>query len=139
MADGGSQARGPIRATAASLHHSHSNAGSRPTEQGLGLNGHPHGCSSGSFPLSHDRNSWEVIFIQHIFITSKMWLDLSNYWPYKTDIFVIHHTAQLIYYTGANPGPPGSGVSDSCTYTRKAEIKFPLFCGHSTQLTHQQV
>ena len=28
MAYGGSQARGPIGATAASLHHSHSNAGS---------------------------------------------------------------------------------------------------------------
>ena len=28
--DGGSQARGQIRGTAASLHHSHSNAGSKP-------------------------------------------------------------------------------------------------------------
>ena len=30
---GGSQARGQIRATAAGLHHSHSNAGSEPTLQ----------------------------------------------------------------------------------------------------------
>ena len=30
MACGGSQARDPIRATAASLHHSHSNVGSEP-------------------------------------------------------------------------------------------------------------
>ena len=30
VAHGGSQARGPIGATAASLHHSHSNAGSEP-------------------------------------------------------------------------------------------------------------
>ena len=30
MAYGGSQARGPIGAVAASLHHSHSNAGSEP-------------------------------------------------------------------------------------------------------------
>ena len=29
-ADGGSQARGPIRAVTASLHHSHSNVGSEP-------------------------------------------------------------------------------------------------------------
>ena len=30
MAYGGSQTRGPIRATAAGLHHSHSNEGSKP-------------------------------------------------------------------------------------------------------------
>ena len=56
---GGSQARGRIRATAAGLQHSHSNAGSKPrlrptpqlkampdllpTEQGQGLNPQPHG------------------------------------------------------------------------------------------------
>ena len=56
---GGSQARGPIGATAASLHNSHSNTGSKPplrlkpqltvmtdpqpTEQGQGLNPHLHG------------------------------------------------------------------------------------------------
>ena len=56
---GGSQARGQIGTTAASLCHSHSNAGSklllrpvpqltampdpRPTEQGQGWNLHPHG------------------------------------------------------------------------------------------------
>ena len=55
----GSQARSRIRATAAGLHHSHSNAGSEPhlqptpqstampdpppTEQGQRLNPHPHG------------------------------------------------------------------------------------------------
>ena len=33
MAYGGSQARGPIGAIAASLHHSHSNAGSEPCLQ----------------------------------------------------------------------------------------------------------
>ena len=59
MAHGGSQARGQIGATAAGLHHSHSNAGSElcllstpqltamlaplPTERGRGLNLHPHG------------------------------------------------------------------------------------------------
>ena len=56
---GNSQARGRIRATAAGLHHSHSNSGSRPclqptsqltatrdpwpTDQGWGSNLHPHG------------------------------------------------------------------------------------------------
>ena len=56
---GGSQARGPIRAVAASLRQSHSNEGSeprlqstpqltatpdrQPTEQGQGLNPQPHG------------------------------------------------------------------------------------------------
>ena len=56
---GGSQARGRIGATAASLHHSHSNTRSKPclwftqkltatqdpqpTERGLGFNSHPHG------------------------------------------------------------------------------------------------
>ena len=56
---GGSQARGLIRATAASPHHRHSNAGSepclqttpqlmatpdpQPTERGQGLNLQPHG------------------------------------------------------------------------------------------------
>ena len=59
MAYGGSQAGGQVRATAASLHHSHSNAGSKlrlqptpqltatrdplPTERGQGLNLQPHG------------------------------------------------------------------------------------------------
>ena len=59
MVYGGSQARGPIRAVAASLRQSHSNAGSesrlqptlqltttpdpQPTEQGQGSNPQPHG------------------------------------------------------------------------------------------------
>ena len=59
VAYGGSQARGPIRAVAASLRQSHSNTGSeprlqptphptatpdpQPTEQGQGLNPQPHG------------------------------------------------------------------------------------------------
>ena len=62
LAHGGSQARGPIRAESASLHHSHSNAGSKPhlrpapqlmavpdplpTEQGQRSNPRPHGCPS---------------------------------------------------------------------------------------------
>ena len=57
---GGAQARGPVRAVAASLCQSHSNAGSeprlqptpqltampdpQPTEQGQGWNPYPHGC-----------------------------------------------------------------------------------------------
>ena len=57
---GGSQARGPVGAVAASLGHSHSNAGSElrlqpapqlttmpdplPTEQGQGSNPRPYGC-----------------------------------------------------------------------------------------------
>ena len=40
---GSSQARAGIGATTASLYHSHSNAGSLPTERGQGLNPHPRG------------------------------------------------------------------------------------------------
>ena len=63
VAYGSSQARGGIGAAAASLRHSHSNAGSElclpstpqllatldpePTERGQGSNPHPHGYSSG--------------------------------------------------------------------------------------------
>ena len=58
VAHGGSQTRGQIRATAAGLHHSYSNTGSKlhlrpthltamldpqPTEQGQGLNPQPNG------------------------------------------------------------------------------------------------
>ena len=65
-----SQARGRIRATVASLHHSHSNMGSKPcqqptpqltatpdlgpTERDQGSNLHLHGYWLDSFPLSHN-------------------------------------------------------------------------------------
>ena len=63
---GGSQARGLIRAVAASLHHSHSNTGSttpqltatpdrQPTEQGQGTNLQPHGSSSDSLTTAPRR------------------------------------------------------------------------------------
>ena len=67
------QARAPIRATAASLRHSHSNLGSetrlwptpqfmampnpQPSEQGQGWNMHPHGYQLDVFPLCHNENS----------------------------------------------------------------------------------
>ena len=73
LAYGGSQARGQIRAATTSLHHNHSNARSKPhlqatsqltatpdlqpTEQGQGLNLHPYGYQSDSFPLGHNGNS----------------------------------------------------------------------------------
>ena len=66
---GGSQARGLIGATAADLHHSYSNAGSKPSLQPIpqltamkGSNLHPHGCWSDLFLLSHDRNSLAKLF-----------------------------------------------------------------------------
>ena len=74
---GSSQARSPIRAIAAGLHHSHSNARSEPclqltsqltatpdppTEQGQGSNPPPHGSLSDSFPLRHDGNS-RIVFL----------------------------------------------------------------------------
>ena len=71
MAYGSSQARGQIEATAACLHHSHSNSGSeqclqltpqlmamldsQPTERGQGLNWHPHGYQLDLFLLLHNR------------------------------------------------------------------------------------
>jgi len=70
---GSSQARGQIGDTAVSLHHSHSNVGSKlylqptpplmamsdswPTEWGQGSNPQPHGYWSDSFPLHHNGNS----------------------------------------------------------------------------------
>ena len=80
MVHGSSQARGSIRATAVSLHHSHSNLGSephlqttlqlmavpdsQPTEQGQGSNPHPRGYQSDSFPLCH--TGTPVLFFQHL-------------------------------------------------------------------------
>ena len=70
-AHGGSQARGQIGSTAASLHHSHAGSELRleptpqltatldlqPTEQGQGSNPQPHGYELGSLLLSHNGNS----------------------------------------------------------------------------------
>ena len=72
-----SQARGRIRATAAGLHHSHSNARSElclpptkqlpatpdpsPTEWGQGSNPQPHGSLPDLFLLCHDGISWYSI------------------------------------------------------------------------------
>ena len=80
-AHGSSQAKGWIRAAAASLHHSHSNTGYKPClwttpqftamldpqpiEWGQGSNPHPHGYQSDSFPLRHNRNSLKNIFLIH--------------------------------------------------------------------------
>ena len=77
MAFGNSDARGWTGATAAGLCHSHSNMGSEPhlqptpqpmampdpwlTEQGRGLNPHPHGYQLDLFPLHHNRNSLHII------------------------------------------------------------------------------
>ena len=68
----------PFRVVATDLHHSHSSAGSElhlqpipqltatpdpsPPEQGQGSNPQPHGSSSDSFPLCHNRNSKKFIF-----------------------------------------------------------------------------
>ena len=80
---GSSQARGWIRATAASLHCNRSNMGSEPhlrptptpqlpamqdpwpTEWGEGSNLQPHGCSPGLFLLRHNRNSLLSILEPH--------------------------------------------------------------------------
>ena len=78
LAYGSSQARGRIRALAAGLPRSHSNAGSEPhpqptlqltatpdsqtTEQGQGLNPHLHRYYSDSFPLRHNGNSYLLFF-----------------------------------------------------------------------------
>ena len=76
---GSYQARGWIGATAADLHHSHSNMGSephlqptpqvtatpdpQPTEWGHRSNPHPHGYWLESFPLCHNGNSIEQFFL----------------------------------------------------------------------------
>ena len=54
---GSSQARGPIRAAAASLRHSHSNVTSLIHRARPGVELASSGLQSGSFLLSHDRNS----------------------------------------------------------------------------------
>ena len=82
MAYRGSQARGRIRTAAASLHHRHSHARSKPclwptpqlmatldtlpTEQGQGSNLCPHGYWSDLFLWSHDGNSKHVHFLKTI-------------------------------------------------------------------------
>ena len=81
-AHGGSQARDPIGAVAAALHHSRSHTGSephlqptpqltatldpQPIEQGQGSNPQPHGSQLDSLttePLSHDGNSLYVLLL----------------------------------------------------------------------------
>ena len=66
-----SQTRGPIRAVAAGLHHSHSNTtsgtyvtahGNATVGGGQEWNPRPHGYESGLLPLSHNRNSQQTIF-----------------------------------------------------------------------------
>ena len=90
MAYGSSQARGRIGAAAASLHHSHSDTGSKPhlwpTSQlmvTLILNPlsearFPHGYLLGSLPLSHNENS--------IFMTSE---SPSQHWHVCTGWFIL--------------------------------------------------
>ena len=76
-AQGGSQARGRIRAVAAG-HVSHARSQPRlqptpqlaamldpePTEQGQGLNLRPHGYQSDSFPVSHDKYTMVTKFLK---------------------------------------------------------------------------
>ena len=91
VAYGGSQARGQIRATASSLYHSHSNAGSEPhlqpppqlmatpdpwpTEQVQEPNPHLHGYQSGSglLLLSHNGNSLGRYFRTSCLYTHGQW------------------------------------------------------------------
>ena len=96
---GASQAKSQIRATAAGVHHSHSNAGSethlrsetpqlmallepRPTERGQGSNPHPHGYESDSFPLRHHEAS-STIFQKAIL---DMRLGFVTYFPASSSI-----------------------------------------------------
>ena len=66
---GCSYSRGWIRATAARLHHNHSNAGFEPrySRQRQSLthwsNSQPHGTYSESFPLRQYGNSWNCILL----------------------------------------------------------------------------
>ena len=98
MAYGSPQARGRIRATAASLHHSYSSAGSKlhlqamatpnpqPTERGQEWNSQPHGSKLDSFLLHHDvyfknktmflaslSGSW-ILCCHELWCRSQMWL-----------------------------------------------------------------
>ena len=104
---GDSQARGLIGAVAASLHHSHSNKGSKPclqptpqlttmlgpqpTERDQGLNPQPRGSSSDSFLLSHDGNS------QCFISWSGQWLNRSLYHPYYICIFVHSSVCGIVH------------------------------------------
>ena len=94
VAYGGSQARGRIRAGAASLRHSHSNTRSKPclwptpqltatldpqpTKRGQGSNLSPHGYKLGSLPLSHKGNTstvcFELIFLYGVRYRSNVFL-----------------------------------------------------------------
>ena len=74
---GSSQARGQIRATAASLYHSHSKARSEPSLQPApelmathwarpGIEPAPHGYQLDSFPLCHNGNSHIFSFLRKL-------------------------------------------------------------------------
>ena len=81
---GGSQARGPIGATAAGLCHSHSSARSKPgmqptpqitamldtwsDERGQGSNPHPHGSWLDLFLLHNDGNSTNTCYCQSFWL-----------------------------------------------------------------------
>ena len=73
VAYGDSQARGPIGAIAASVHHSHSNTGSLTYWARPGIKSMSSWMQSDSFLLSQDRNS----FIHILLVESVTWLCLA--------------------------------------------------------------
>ena len=103
---GGSQARDPIRAVASSLYHGHSNGRSEPqlqpipqlmarrilnplSEGGQGSNLRLCGYQSDSFPLSHGRNSYSILYnvymgFHYLNVSCPYWQSLffaSNFYP----------------------------------------------------------
>ena len=105
---GSSQARGQIRATAASLHHSHSNTGSKlglwptpqltamsdpwPTEWGQRSNLHPQGILVGFVNAYHNGNSkrwvWKERFVY--------WIGFSNE-AIKSQQDRFHHCLKVVW------------------------------------------
>ena len=120
MAYGGSQTRGWTGAAAASLHHSHSNEGSKqhlwheplltamldpqPIEWGQGLNPHPHGYWSYLFMLSHEGTSLVCYFnsVQHLILGVYVQSSLCIYvcrWSISINHFCLFHDKYHVHST----------------------------------------
>ena len=152
---GGSQARGPTGAVAASLCQSHSNAGSepclrctpqltatpdpKPTEQGQGPNPQPHGSKSDSLAteprLELPKNFTFLLKQQHIWwksVRDRLWKVNKATWMY------IRPAITLWGFTNTS----FSHMKIKCRHHKILRIKIKLkkimkiICNHATENSH---
>ena len=123
-AQGSSQARGQIRATAARLHHGHSITGSQPhlqpmpqllaTERGQGSNPHPPGYELGLLLLSHSGNS-----------RNSSLYNKQGFWELSTSVSLLLGTLKT------SPGIWGTDACDSQPFPRACQELISLWCAAS--------